>query len=249
MVSERLDVSRIHDLTSTAGGDPTSERQFLRFGAACAVGGGLLAVVFNALHPRSPDISSVEAELRLINDNSQWLFVHMGILASVFLIFPGLVALARSLDSGASAPWSRLALYSAVASIPVALITVGIDGIAMDAMADSWANAADQGAALSVADAVAQLGAASFDVFIIALFGVTPLAAGAALLRTDLYPRWLGPVAIVAGLIGLATGFVQSFTGLEATTANVMFPISSVLFTVVILVAGVTLWRRTAVVA
>ena len=205
-----------------------------------------MAVVFNALHPRTSDIDSLEAELRLIDENSQWLFVHMGILASVFVILPGLVALARSLDRGPSAPWSRLTLYSALAALPLAMLTVAIDGIAMNAMAENWADAADQGAAFAVADAVAQVAAASFDVFIIALFGFTPLAAGAALMRTDLYPAWLAPVSILAGLLGLATGFVQSFTGLEPMTANVMFPIASGAFTIVIVVAGVTLWRRTA---
>lgn len=246
MVTERVDIDLSGDMSRTVAAPPSSDRQFLRFGAACAVIGGVLAAVSNVFHPRSSDSSDIAAELRLINDHGEWLFVHMAILVSVLVVFPGLVALARSLDVGAAAPWARLALYSAVASVPLALLTVGLDGIAMSELAEDWANANDPAALLPMIEAVQQIVVASFDVFIVALFGLTPLAAGAALMRSDLYPRWMGPVAILAGVLGLVTGIVQSFTGIEAATANVMFPLASLGFTVVIIAAGVTLWRRSA---
>ncbi len=218
---------------------------FLRFGAGCAVVGGILAVIFNLLHPRSSDVDDIEAELRLIEDHGEWLFVHVGILVSVLVLLPGLVALARSLDVDKTAAWARMALYAGLVSLPLALLTVAIDGIAMNEIAEDWASAGpDQAEVLRTAEIVGNVGIATFDVFIIMLFGVTPLFAGVALLGSKVYPRWIGRTAVAAGVLGMVTGFIQSFAGLGTATTNVMFPLASLAFTIVIVAAGFTLWRR-----
>lgn len=216
------------------------DRPVLKLGGACAVAGGALGVVFNLLHPRTSDIGAIEVELRLIKENGQWLFVHAGILAALVIAFLGLVAITYSMFEERGL-WARAALYAAVASAPVALISVALDGIAMKQIADAWAAAPDRW--LAAADAAGQINVAAFDSLIIGLFGLTPIFAGLALAGSSIYPRWTGVVAVAGGVLGLVTGFTQAFTGIEPLTANVLFPISSLAFTVVLISTGATLWR------
>lgn len=219
------------------------DRPVLRLGGACAVAGGVLGVVLNLLHPRTSDIGATEVELRLIQENGQWLAVHVGILATLVIAFLGLVAVAYSMY-GERGLWARVALYAAVASAPVALVSVAFDGIAMKEVADAWAAAPDQW--LAAADAAGQINVAAFDALIIGLFGLMPIFLGIALAGSSLYPRWTGVVSVAGGALGLITGFTQALTGIEPLTANVMFPLASLAFTVVIIATGATLWQKTA---
>jgi hypothetical protein len=217
------------------------DRPVLRLGGACAVAGGVLGVVLNLIHPRTSDIGATEVELRLIEENGRWLAVHAGILVALVIAFLGLVAIAVSMY-GERGLWARVALYSAIASAPVAIISVAIDGIAMKEIADAWADAPDR--VFAAADAVGQLNVAAFDGLIISLFGMTPIFAGIALAGSSLYPRWIGILSVVGGVIGLIAGFTQALTGLEPLTANVLFPLASLAFTIVLITAGLTLWQK-----
>jgi hypothetical protein len=219
------------------------DRSVLRLGGLCAVAGGVLGVVLNLLHPRTSEIGAVEAELRLIRDNGQWLAVHVGILATLVIAFLGLVAIAYSMY-GERGLWARTALYAAVAAAPVALVSVALDGIAMKAVADAWATAPEQW--LPAADAVGQVNIAAFDGLIIGLFGLMPIFLGISLAGSSLYPHWTGIVSVAGGALGLIAGFTQAFNGLEPLTTNIVFPLASLAFTIVLIVTGATLWQKTS---
>lgn len=221
-----------------------SERDFRKIGAGCAVAGGVLAIIFNVLHPRSGDIGSFQGELELIVDSGSWIAVHLGLLAAFLLVFVGVVAIIQPLLDGPAGAWARMALYTFIAAAPIAVLTLAVDGIANKQIADDWADAGDPDAALLAAEAAGEIGVAMFTVFIIVLFGVAPILLGVALLGSAVYPRWVGWLALVAGALGLFTGFLQAATSIEPLTANILFPIASVGFTVVVIAAGLTLWRR-----
>ena len=75
-------------------------------------------------------------------------------------------------------------------------------------------------------------------------FGLTPLLYGIAVLTGDEYPSWLGYVAVLAGLVGVVTGTIVFYDGFSTLTDNVLFPISSLLFTAWIGIMGYTLWQK-----
>ncbi|MGH9243595.1 MAG: hypothetical protein ACRD29_04620 [Acidimicrobiales bacterium] len=81
--------------------------------------GGVLAVIFNLLHPRSSAVGDIEEEFELILGNGHWLFIHMGIVASLLIVFVGVVAIAVSMYEERGL-WARFALCAAVASLPSA---------------------------------------------------------------------------------------------------------------------------------
>lgn len=222
------------------------DRLLFRVGSLSAIVGAALAIVFNLLHPRDSDaLDNTEAQLQLIVDEDIWLFDHVMLLVAVILSFLGLIAIYRSVTGDTGLAWARLGVATAVAGAGVAVITIGIDGIAMNEIADNWDTASDQAPVLAAAEAVEEVGIGLFTVLILAFFGVVPLFFGLAVANGDVYPRWLGWVAVVAGVLGLVTGFVQAFDGLSTFTTFVLFPIASILFTLWLLYMGVLLWRKT----
>jgi len=67
---------------------------------------------------------------------------------------------------------------------------------------------------------------------------------GIAMITSTAYANRLGWVTIVAGVAGLAAGFMDSLLGLTTASTFVLFPISSGLFTLIVLYIGVLLLRR-----
>jgi hypothetical protein len=214
------------------------DRVVTRLGAAAAMLGAVIAVVFNLLHPRSGDVGSAAEEVRLATEEGIWRFDHyMLAWTSVLLLF-ALVVIARSFTREPAASWGRVALPFGIGSTSILLVAIVIDGFAV-AEAGELADAA-------VAEAVAYVAGGIFLALIGSLFGITPIVFGAAVLAGDDYPKWLGWAAVVAGLIGLLAASIIFFDGFSSFTTNVLFPISSLLFTVWVGMMGYMLWQKTA---
>lgn len=57
-----------------------SEPTLFRVGSACLIVGSLLAIVVNALHPRTTDIANPQALVQLAAASDLWVADHLGIL-------------------------------------------------------------------------------------------------------------------------------------------------------------------------
>ncbi|MBI3998798.1 MAG: hypothetical protein HY355_07160 [Armatimonadetes bacterium] len=156
-----------------------------------------------------------------------WGVVHVGQLLGILLVVGGLVGFSRSIAGAAAAALARLGLVSGVISGAVAVVLVGIGGLAERGIALAWlqAPAAEKAAAFRVAAAVAEIEIAIDGLFLFLYFGVTPLLFGAATALSSNYPRWLGWVAIAAGAVWVVLGLVQVFTGSGVLLTNRYFPI------------------------
>jgi hypothetical protein len=224
------------------------DRVLFRVGAISAVAGAALGLVFNLLHPRDTDsLDSIAAELQLVDESGIWVFDHVVLGIAVVLSFLGLIAIAHSITGDAGTSWAMLARASAIASSAMLMTLLAIDGIAMKEIAESFAPVTDieTAAAFVGAAPVVETVRALFTASIGAFFGVTPLLFGAAVVTSDVYPRWLGYVALAAGALGFVTAIIQAFNGLSTVTTLFLFPIASVVFTLWLLYVGVLLWRKT----
>ncbi len=67
---------------------------------------------------------------------------------------------------------------------------------------------------------------------------------GLAILTDDVYPRWLGWVAVIGGVASVLVGLNQAYRGLSDLTTNILYPIVSTVLILWFLVMGVVLWRR-----
>lgn len=223
-----------------------AQRTLFRVGAIGAMVGATLGLIFNILHPRGSGIDTSQEELALVADSSIWLFVHFMIAWAIAFGFVGLVAIARSFTGEAGESWGRLALSSAIGSVAIALVGVAVDGVAMKEVADNWAEAGrgTDSSVFAAADAVANIALALFIALIGSLFGFTAALFGIAGLVSNNYPKWLGYAALVAGLVGLLTGSIAYLSGPSDLAFNILFPVSSVLYTIWLFASGWFLWQR-----
>ena len=221
------------------------QRTLFRIGAIGAMVGAVLGLVFNLLHPRGSGIDTSQEELDLVADSGIWLFDHFMIAWALAFGFLGLIAIARSFTGEAGESWGRFALASAVASIAIGWLAVTVDGVAMKEVADNWAEAGrgTESAAFATGDAVANISLALFTALIGSLFGVTATLYGIASLVSTNYPKWLGYVAIVAGIAGLVTASITFLTGPSDVTLNILFVASSGLYTLWLFASGWHLWQ------
>lgn len=219
-------------------------RTVARLGAVAAIVGSIIGFAGNLLHPRAPGYSIAE-ELRVVSQSDIWVFDHFLITLAIALSFLGLVVIAKSFDEEPAASWARVALSSATLGSALGLMTIFIDGVGSDQAAKAWA-ADPNPASLANASALITITLSLFTGLMFTLFGITPLLYGAAGLSSRQYPRWLGYLAIFSGVLGLLAGSIQYLAGISTLTANVLFPIGSLSFTLWTLMMGRQLWKRTS---
>jgi hypothetical protein len=223
----------------------TEEHALMRIGAACAIGGPILALVANALHPRPDDVGDHESFLAAAAESpNRWLLVHVALVVSSILFLGGLIAVSHSLARGRSAPLARAAAIAAVAGVAIRLVQESVD-LAVGEVAEDWERAvgAEKDTALRVGGALEDVDFAMLSVHTVLFFGLTFLLYGLAVRAGERYPRWLGWVAVGAGLAAVVVGLIHLMTGPSVLTISV-FPAVAAVASLWLLVIGLLLWRR-----
>jgi len=202
--------------------------------------------VVNVLHPRVNDPANTKAFLRQVAESTIWVGDHVGIIFAVLLVTGGLVAVYRSITSGPGAAWARLGFAAALVSAGLGFVTFAVEGIAIKRVAVAWASAprGEKAVAFRVADALVQIQWALSSVWILIFFGVTFILYGVAVVLSDVYPKWLGWVAVGGGLGSSLLGLHIGYHGASSLVFNILFPIFSILLTAWIFMMGVLLWRK-----
>ena len=223
------------------------ERTLLRIGGVSLIAGFVLTIVHVVLlvvdAPLS-DPGDTEAFLQSIVDSSIWAGIHVLVLIPLLLGVGGLLALYRSITGEPGAALAQLGFAAALMGGAVTSVSVAIlGGGAMKELADAWAAAADNEVPLAVAEAALLV---SFDIGSwgnLVFYGVAPILYGLAIALTDLYPKWLGWVAVIGGVGGVLIQIVQFSQGVSQVTASVYVAFFLVV-TLWLLVMGVLMWRK-----
>lgn len=222
------------------------ERTLFKAGAVAAMAGALIGIVFNLLHPRPDEVDSVLSELQMVSDSGIWVFDHYMLVISLALGLLGGVAISRSYLEESARSWGRLALVAQIVAVGVGFVTLAIDGMIVGKVADEWAasgGGTDTPEFVTAAAAV-NIGLGLFTMIIISLFGVAALLFGIAGLNTATYPRWLGGLALIGGVLGMAAGTLQYLDGISDLSAMYLFLPASLAFTVWLFASGWYLWQR-----
>jgi hypothetical protein len=199
---------------------PVEHGLVLKIGGWCAVAGSLLAGVGNLVHPVTP-MNDPVGVARVIADSGGWVPVHLAIVVGILLMLGGLVALDHSIGGGIAGTLARFGLWAAVGGVTIGLVLVILDGVAARQLAQEWAAAppGEQAAALGLVHVNETINFALASLFNLVFAGVTFILFGLAVALSDLHPRWLGWVVVVAGVASIVAGLVQAFTG-EPTEAS-----------------------------
>ena len=210
--------------------------------------GAILTGVFNAIFPRVSDPDNVQSVLTKLGENDTVAQIaSVGIAVGIWLILAGIAGVYRSISTGAAAPWARLGFYAFIvaaatwtASFAITLGQAGAAGDWLDKVA-----AGDQAAAVSFSVG-ATLYTAATSFFAMAVFAnwMAIILLGVALSLNTLYPKWLGWVAIILGVVTIpAVGIPLAFDGLTQTV-DTTFMILAGLTTLWTLVLGIWITHR-----
>jgi hypothetical protein len=194
----------------------------------------ILALVGNLLFPRTDDPSDVTSYLAKVADSNIWVGDHVGILLGVLLTTGGFVALYRSITTQPGAALARLGFAAALVSAPILFVVLGAEAIGLKQLAGTGGPAAE---------AVYWINSGIFTFWII-VFGFVPSLYGLAIATSQVYPKWLGWLAIVGGVGSSVVGVLQAYNGPSALLTYQLFPIFAVVVTVWTFIIGVLMWRK-----
>jgi len=223
------------------------DKIMMRIGAAAGVIGAIVFAVANMLHARSADIEIYAKQIEAVAKSDIWITDHLLLFIGAVLIAVFLIALHRTMLDGAPGALSRLGYFGALASTAVITVLVGVDGIASKAIHNAWAAASgsEKAVALQIAEAVEEVDVGIFSAWIILFFGATFIVYGLAVAMSNNFPKWLGWVAALLGLVSLIYGFFQAYSGLTVVGTTFIFSITAILLTIWVLIMAILMGRKT----
>jgi hypothetical protein len=206
---------------------------------------GLVVVVISTqLHPAHENPMDNPAVFREYAQSDLWIAVHLGQFAGFLLIIGGLVALYFSIAirPDAAAAVARFGLAAAITTGASFTILQAVDGVALKRAVDAWASAPSdqQAAAFAAAEAIRwiEIGVNSLS---FSLVGLTFVIYGVALALVNDYPRWIGWLAVAAGIAHLIRGVGVAYQGFVPSIAALIGLALLALWTVVM---AVSMWRQ-----
>ena len=223
---------------------PAEHGRMLQIGGWCAVAGSLLAGVGNLVHPVTP-MNDPVGVARVIADSDGWVPIHLAIVVGILLMLGGLVALYHSIRGGVAGALARLGLFAAVSGVTIGLVLVILDGVAAHQLAQEWAAAppGDQALALGLVHVNETINFALASLFNLVFAGATFILFGLAVALSDLYPRGLGWVVVVAGAASVGAGMVQACTGEPTEASGGLTSFGPTVITLWLLAVGILLVR------
>ena len=216
-----------------------------RLGAVALPLGAIMLMVAEFFHPSREDPMDFPAVFREYAHSDIWTTVHLGQYFGFLLLLGGLVALYYSISAkpGAGAGLAPFGLAAAVTTAASYTVLQAADGITLKYAVDAWvsAPAGQESAAFAAAEAVrwTEIGMNSLSNF---LTGLTLFLYGVATVLGSVYPRWLGPMAVVSGAAFMVHGAVE--VAYEGFVPSVIKLVGLLLLAVWAVAMAVLMWRN-----
>lgn len=209
--------------------------------------GAVLLIVFNLLYPRVSDPTDLQAYIQKVADTRGgfWEIDHLLLAAGIWALMIGVAGIYRSITTGSAAVWARLGFYGVVVGTTLWSVTFALDGFGMAAAAGQWAkaSAADKATLFPAVSALGHLVQGIFSMTIIVNW-LALAFVGLGIALSTVYPRWLGWVLIILGVLTVvAVGVPQGITGITQTS-QLLFTVLSLLTTLWALVIGIWMARK-----
>ena len=226
-------------------GKSEEDRGVFRIGGLAAVVGALLGMVGNLIHPVTP-IGDPEGVARVIAESQIWVPVHLAIVLGIVLMLGGLVAIGHSIRDGMAGALARFGMVAAIAGAGIGLVLVILDGVAARQLAQEWAAAPpdERAIALGLVQANETINFALASLFNLVFAAATFILFGLAVALSDVYPKWLGWVAVAAGALSVVAGTVQATVGEPTEASRILTIIGPTVITLWLLLVGMLLLRK-----
>jgi hypothetical protein len=224
------------------------EKTLLKIGAVSVILGVIIFYIAGTFHG-GHEPHNLVVTLPQYSANTNWVTVHLGQFVGQFLVVIGIVALYRSITVGPSAALALLGFFTTLVSISTYAVVQGVDGVGIKFVADEWVNAsvAEKEVAFRVAEAVRQIeiGLTSLSVLLV---GIAFILFGLAIALSGVYPKWLGWVTGVVGILWAVVGLGFAYSGFAPWAINLSL-VSGIGLFIWALITGALMWRRAGAVA
>ncbi|MCU1588826.1 MAG: hypothetical protein JWP11_82 [Frankiales bacterium] len=217
-------------------------------GSACAVAGGVVALVGNLLAPRFDQNDNVEV-YRAVAASGRLAPAGVVLIVAFLLTTIGILAIASSLRGGRGndAAWLGAAAVAAGGAIALAQNSLEMFGYRQMARVFAGADGQNQQGAFWATSALDKANSSLFSTWTLLLLGLAPLLISVAMLQTRSFPTWVAGIGILGGVICAFVG-VANLLLEDQAALNLVFLVGSLLVTVWLIASGVLL-RREPVVA
>lgn len=229
-----------------------TRRVMPQIGALLLALGVIASVIGNSLHPSREDPMDNPRVFQEYAENDAWIVAHLGQFTGYLFAFAGLIVLMQVLidERTRATVATHLGVAAATASLAVAAVLQAVDGIALKALVDHWAQASgpQEAVAFGAAESVRWLEIGINSLFRL-LQGITLVVVGLALALSDWFPRWLGWLGVICGLALVLRGIAVAFVGFDlanpaylATSVVTSLPIA--LLNVWMAALAIFMWRH-----
>jgi hypothetical protein len=223
-----------------------SEPWVFRFGGASAILGAVLGLVGNLLHPATSGPGHPADTARVVAESAIWIPLHVVLLVSFIFMLGGLIAIHDSIEGGLAGACARFGLFSAIVGTAGGVVLLALDGFAAKHLAEYWSSvsAADRSGALAAFRAEDAINFALLSPLNLVFAGFTFVLYGLAAALSNIYPRWLGWIAVAGGAGGAVSGVVQAHIGEPSGLTNALGVAAPTIITLWLFVMGILLIRR-----
>ena len=182
------------------------DRYELKVGGWIALIGGGVGFVVNLFHPSPP--WDPEEIFRLVATRPHWLQLHFFAMLTALCMVSGMALLSRNLTGGLARALGMFARYLFLISGTAFVVMTMIDGYGFSTAARLFnaADSAHRDLLLASGRAVVQVEHSLFPVFAAVFLGMSFVVMGAAVWRSENFPRWLGAWGVLGGLMCAAVG-------------------------------------------
>ncbi len=210
--------------------------------------GAILMTIGSLLLPSSLGISRWKEMITQVGEQAALLqacallitFGYWGLMIGVAGIYR---SIAGNGPAASGSAWARLGCYFNLMGTAMWTMGMSIGDVAYPAAAATWLSASvdSKEAAYIAVMAIPGITRGLFPMEVIAMW-LAFTFLGIGMVRSDVYPRWLGWMGLLLGAVGIPLGVMQAFTGRESTLGIFMvLNVSTVLWA---LLTGVLVGRR-----
>jgi uncharacterized protein (DUF983 family) len=221
----------------------STRQYFLRIGAVAAISGALTLFTATLLHPMDADPNDAATAFAEYADDTSWVASHLAQFLGMVLLGVALVALAATMETAQSSVWARIGALGIAASVATTAALQAVDGVALKVMVDRWAQTSGEARAhaFEAAFAVRQIEVGLASLLSI-LIGLTMVAFAIALRFSKQFPKWVATLGLLGGVVTVAAGIAQAYTGFSTLAMRLSMGGGSVLLLWAMIV-GVFMWR------
>jgi hypothetical protein len=212
---------------------PAAERKLLITAGGLFLGGFLFFYVVTQLwHPSGQENNHPVIFTKYAKSDA-WIAVHFLQFVGVIVALSGFVVLYRLLEVRGEVPvLARCALGALIATATIWAALQAVDGVTLKHAVDAWISASGPQKAIRFATAeTTRWTEWALQSYYRLLLGLTFVLFGVAIVRTGLVYRWLGGVAVLAGVVYAGIGVAVGYSGLGQRPADLLVTLLFLVFT------------------